>query len=109
MLRRIKYKLFIYFLYYIGATELKNHHKELSMPLFDTYSSQTRSRAEQLAGEPGAAYWARVCAWVPGTGHCRNRDCSEACIFGPQRKAELRRVQRWRRLRRVFAICAGRR
>jgi hypothetical protein len=55
-----------------------------------------------LAEEPDAAHWARVCAWVPGTGHCRNHDCGDACIFREQREAEARNVQRWRRLRRIF-------
>ena len=56
----------------------------------------------ELAGEPDAAHWARVCAWVPGTGHCRNHACGDACIFRAQREAEARNVQRWRRLRRMF-------
>ncbi|HZK91596.1 MAG TPA: hypothetical protein VFC56_15735 [Stellaceae bacterium] len=58
---------------------------------------------ENLAAEPDAARWAQICAWVPGTGHCRNRDCHEACIFHSQREAEARRVVRWRHLRRIFA------
>ena len=57
------------------------------------------SRAQELAAEPDAAYWAAVCAWVPGTGHCRNRECCENCLFQPQRLAEADRVRRWRRLR----------
>ena len=61
------------------------------------------SRAEELAGEPDGAYWARVCGWVPGSGHCRARDCGYACLFRPQREAEIIRVRRWRRLRRIFA------
>ena len=56
----------------------------------------------ELAQESDAAYWARVCAWVPGTGHCRNRDCGDGCIFRQQREAEARNVRRWRRLRRMF-------
>jgi len=59
--------------------------------------------AQELADDPDAAGWARVCAWVPGTGHCRIRDCSVACLFRPQREDEALRVQRWRRIRRVFA------
>ena len=59
-------------------------------------------RADELAAEPGAARWARACAWVPGTGHCRNRLCSVSCTFRPQRDAEARRLTRWRRLRRMF-------
>jgi hypothetical protein len=56
----------------------------------------------ELAEEPDAAHWARVCAWVPGTGYCRNRDCGDACIFRQRREAEARNVRRWRRLRRIF-------
>ena len=65
--------------------------------------SRAQDFAAGLAQEAGAARWARVCAWVPGTGHCCNRDCSQACTFRPQREAEARRVRRWRRLRRIFA------
>ena len=57
-------------------------------------------QAQDFAAEPDAARWAQVCAWVPGTGHCRNRDCSDACLFHEQREADEQRVQRWRRLRR---------
>jgi hypothetical protein len=60
------------------------------------------SRVSNLAAEPDAASWAGACGWIPGTGHCRNRDCSGACLFQPQREADARRVQRWRRLRRIF-------
>jgi hypothetical protein len=66
-------------------------------------SPSRASRVENLAAEPDVARWARDCAWVPGTGHCRNRDCSAACVFREQREAEARRVWRWRRLRRMFA------
>jgi hypothetical protein len=65
------------------------------------------SPAERLAAQPAAAVWARSCAWVPGTGHCRQRDCSPACIFRPQREAEAVRVQRWRRLRRALSRWSG--
>jgi hypothetical protein len=57
----------------------------------------------ELAHKPTAAFWAEACGWVPGTGHCRNRDCTVACLFESQRVAELRRITRWRRLRRVFS------
>jgi hypothetical protein len=60
------------------------------------------THAQNLAAEPDAARWARECAWVPGTGHCRHRDCGDICVFHAQRAAESRRVQRWRRLRRIF-------
>jgi hypothetical protein len=56
----------------------------------------------ELAYEPTAAFWAEACGWVPGTGHCRNRDCGVACLFQPQRAAEARRITRWRRLRRML-------
>ena len=73
------------------------------MAAFGVSTPDPATRAENLAGEPDALHWARLCAWVPGTGHCRNRDCSEACVFRSQREAEARRVLRWRRLRRIFA------
>jgi hypothetical protein len=60
------------------------------------------ARLKSLAIEPQASHWARLCAWVPGTGYCRNRDCSETCLFRAQREAEAARLQRWRRLRRIF-------
>ena len=58
--------------------------------------------ARGLAKQVGAVYWARVCAWVPGTGHCRHRDCSDDCVFRAQREAEALAVLRFRRLRRMF-------
>ena len=61
------------------------------------------TRAQDLAAEPEAVHWAQVCAWVPGTGHCRNRDCSNVCLFHEQREADQQRVRRWRRLRRVLS------
>jgi hypothetical protein len=59
-------------------------------------------QAHDLAAEPEAVHWAQVCAWVPGTGHCRNRDCSNACLFHQQLEADEQRIQRWRRLRRFL-------
>jgi hypothetical protein len=73
------------------------------MAAFGTGLSDSVTRAEDLAGEPAATRWARICAWVPGTGHCRNRDCGEDCVFRSQREAEAARLLRWRRLRRMFA------
>jgi hypothetical protein len=73
------------------------------MSLFGAGLTVSPSRAELLADQPGAARWARLCAWVPGTGHCRNRHCAETCVFREQRLAEALRVTRWRRLRRIFA------
>jgi hypothetical protein len=73
------------------------------MSLFAIGRTEPTSRAERLAQEPGAVTSARLCAWVPGTGHCRNRVCEVACVFRPQRLAEAARVGRWRRLRRMFA------
>lgn len=55
----------------------------------------------ELSMQPCAAFWAEACGWVPGTGHCRNRDCAEACLFEAQRAAEARHVERRRRSRRV--------
>jgi len=60
------------------------------------------SRARELAHEPDAVRWARVCAWIPGTGHCCNRDCTAACPFQAQRAADARNVARWRRVRRIM-------
>jgi hypothetical protein len=54
----------------------------------------------QLIAEPGAAHWAQSCAWVPGTGHCRNRPCAVECLFRAQRDAEATRVKQARRRRR---------
>ena len=73
------------------------------MPRFEEDASNSPSRAELLAEQPGSLRWARLCGWVPGTGHCRNRPCDEACVFRLQRLAEARHVSRWRRLRRMFA------
>ena len=67
------------------------------------------SLAERLAAQPEAVAWARHCAWVPGTGHCRHHDCSLDCIFRPQREVEAVRVQRWRRLRRALTRWSERR
>jgi hypothetical protein len=64
--------------------------------------SPPRPVAAELAREPAAAFWAEACGWVPGFGHCRNRDCAAACLFAPQRAAEARRIARWRRLRRML-------
>ena len=65
--------------------------------------------ARDLAAEPDAAHWASSCAWLPGTGHCRDRDCSAACILRPGREAEARRIARWRRLRRAILAPPNRR
>jgi hypothetical protein len=54
----------------------------------------------ELAADPEAVRWARDCAWVPGTGYCRNRPCSGRCLFRPQREAELRRLKQARQRRR---------
>lgn len=72
------------------------------MPIIGDGSPDLLPYAENLAAEPDALRWARECAWVPGTGHCRNRNCDPACLFRPQREAEAIRVRRWRRLRRLF-------
>lgn len=62
-----------------------------------------RSEARDLALEPDASYWARVCGWLPGTGYCRNRDCGDACVFHSRQDADARAVRHWRRLRRILA------
>jgi hypothetical protein len=72
------------------------------MPFFETGRPDTPSRAEFLAEHPDATRWARLCGWVPGTGHCRNRACDEDCVFRIQRLAETSRMSHWRRLRRMF-------
>jgi hypothetical protein len=67
------------------------------------------SAIAQLVAEPGAAHWAQSCAWVPGTGHCRNRPCATECLFHAQRDAEAMRVtQARRRRRRMQQPSAGR-
>jgi hypothetical protein len=73
------------------------------MPLLGINPPDPPSRAERLAEQPGAALWALLCGWVPGTGYCRNRQCDEACVFRTQRLGEAHFVSRWRRLRRMFA------
>ena len=67
-------------------------------------SAKHASRAKALAAHPEAAHWAKVCAWVPGTGYCRDRDCGEACLFHAQRQADAQRVRRWRRRRRISIL-----
>lgn len=57
-------------------------------------------RVAELAREPDAPFWAEACGWVPG--HCRDRECGAACLFAPQRVAEVHRVSRLRRLRRMI-------
>jgi hypothetical protein len=71
------------------------------MRWFGASEAATPTPAERLAAEPGAPRWAELCAWVPGTGHCRDRDCREDCIFRAQCAAEAARMARWRRLRRI--------
>jgi hypothetical protein len=77
--------------------------KETAMAAFEAGRPDTASRAADLAAEPDAMRWAELCAWVPGTGHCRRRDCNPDCTFRAQREAESRSVARWRRLRRIFS------
>jgi hypothetical protein len=75
------------------------------------FSSGTPLRVAELAADPEAEYWARACGWVPGTGHCRNRDCGPQCLFHPQRETEAGQILRHRRGRRPaqqpFAERAG--
>jgi len=63
-------------------------------------SSPSKLHLTELAASLDASYWADRCAWVPGTGHCRDRDCSADCLFRPQRNAEARQVVVRRRRRR---------
>jgi hypothetical protein len=67
---------------------------------FDDALAPLPSPIAELVDDPQAARWARDCAWVPGTGHCRNRRCGTECPFRAQRAAEARRILRWRRKRR---------
>ena len=59
------------------------------------------ARIAQLAVRPEAARWGRECAWVPGSGYCRRRPCSVACVFQGQRAAEADRLAGERRKRRA--------
>jgi hypothetical protein len=67
---------------------------------FDSSLAPLPCLVAELAADPEAPRWARDCAWVPGTGHCRNRPCGTACLFRAQRKAEAEHVMRSRRRRR---------
>jgi hypothetical protein len=67
---------------------------------FDPGPVRPASPIAELAAHPESPRWARDCAWVPGTGHCRNRPCSVACLFRAQREAEALRLERTRRQRR---------
>jgi hypothetical protein len=60
----------------------------------------------ELASHPDALHWAHECGWVPGTGHCRQRDCASACLFRPQREAEAGRILRIRRRRNARRLAA---
>jgi hypothetical protein len=74
---------------------------------FDDTIAPLPSPIAELAADPDVARWAQDCAWVPGTGYCRNRPCSLACLFRAQRMAEAGHVLSWRRKRRP-AGCAAR-
>ena len=67
---------------------------------FDDGLGPAASPLAELAAHPEAPRWARECRWVPGTGHCRNRPCSRACLFRRQREAEKKRLAQARRQRR---------
>jgi hypothetical protein len=67
---------------------------------FDRGFAPLSSPVAELAADPQARRWALDCAWMPGTGHCRNRPCAAACLFRAQRKSEAERLMRLRRLRR---------
>jgi hypothetical protein len=66
----------------------------------DGATAPALTRIAQLAAKPDAVRWARDCAWVPGSGHCRNRPCSTECVFREQRTAEAEWVTSARRQRR---------
>lgn len=68
---------------------------------FDPAFAPLPSPVAELAADPEAPRWARDCAWIPGTGHCRNRRCGVACLFRVQRTAEAMAVTRSRRGRRL--------
>jgi hypothetical protein len=74
----------------------------LTVSDFDSKGSRARrsSRAADLAAAPDAARWARDCAWVPGSGHCRNRPCNNVGPFREQRETEASRIEHARRQRR---------
>ena len=70
------------------------------MPAFEPGPSPELITLIELAAHPDALRWAHECGWLPGTGHCRNRDCASECLFRTEREAEARRVIRARRRRR---------
>ena len=45
------------------------------MPAFEPGPSPELITLIELAAHPDALRWAHECGWLPGTGHCRNRDC----------------------------------
>jgi hypothetical protein len=74
---------------------------ENAMPLSAAdFSSGSLLRAAELATSSQAEHWASACGWVPGTGHCQNRDCSAQCLFHLQWEAEAGQIKRRRRRRR---------
>jgi len=70
------------------------------MAVTPTDAPALAARVRELAAAPDAMHWARVCGWVPGTGHCRDRACAGDCLFDPQRDAEAQSIRRDRRRRR---------
>ncbi len=79
------------------------------MPAAESDMSPELIKLIELALHPDALRWADECGWVPGTGHCRRRDCASECLFGPQREAESRRILRSRRRRRKAQQAAAER
>ncbi|MBV9824831.1 MAG: hypothetical protein JO001_03990 [Alphaproteobacteria bacterium] len=61
----------------------------------------------ELLDDNDAERWARDCGWIPGSGYCRNRDCTGECPFGTQLAAERARVIRARLSRRRAREPAG--
>src|SRR5579862_886111 len=66
----------------------------------DAMTGSPSDELAEFAAAPDAPLWARDCAWVPGSGYCRNRPCSSACLFHAQREAEAAGVLQSRRRRR---------
>jgi hypothetical protein len=72
----------------------------LPPPLPDAELNDAQARAAEIAADPDAPRWAQECAWVPGTGYCRNRPCSPQCVFRIQRGREASQITHARRRRR---------
>jgi hypothetical protein len=76
--------------------------------MVDRELAESSPALAELAVHPEALLWASLCAWVPGTGYCRNRPCSQECLFRDRRAAEAEQIVRARRRRRGGASRSGR-